>query len=99
MQKNFFVYILASRKEGVLYVGVTSDLPKRIWEHREKIHGGFTRRYNVMQLVWYEAHDDAPSAITREKQMKKWNRAWKIALIEKSNPSWRDLYEELGPAI
>jgi len=98
MEKDFFVYMLANKPGGVLYVGVTSNLSKRIWEHREKIFGGFSRRYNVTQLVWYEPQGSAEHAISREKQLKKWKRDWKVALIEKDNPSWRDLYEELGPS-
>jgi putative endonuclease len=88
--------MLASARYGTLYVGITSDLIKRIWEHREGFVEGFTKEYGVKQLVWYETHADAISAITREKQIKKWNRAWKINLIQKENPYWRDLYETLS---
>lgn len=98
MEKRFFVYMLANKPNGVLYIGVTSDLAKRVWEHREKVFGGFTWRYNVTKLVWYEEHEAAISAIAREKQLKKWNRAWKVSLIEQANPDWRDLYPELGPS-
>jgi putative endonuclease len=95
MRKDFFVYILASKKGGTLYVGVTSDLPGRIHTHREDLIEGFTRRYGVHLLVWYEQQGSAEAAITREKQLKKWNRAWKIRLIEVRNPGWDDLYPEL----
>lgn len=89
------VYILASKRNGTLYTGVTSDLIKRVWEHRNDIIEGSTKKYRVHLLVYYEFHDDMTSAITREKQIKKWNRAWKLELIEKQNPDWRDLWEEL----
>jgi putative endonuclease len=95
MEKRFVVYILASRRNGTLYVGVTSDLAKRIWEHRQGFVDGFTKDYGVAMLVWYEMHDTAESAITREKQLKKWNRAWKVRLIEEVNPYWNDLYSNL----
>ncbi len=90
-----FVYILASRKAGTLYVGVTSDLVKRVSQHKEKTFQGFTAQYAVDQLVYYEVHDDIEQAILREKQIKKWNRAWKIRLIEKDNPAWNDLFAEI----
>ncbi len=89
------VYILASQRNGTLYIGVTSDLVKRIWEHKNKLVEGFTQKYNVHQLVYFEQHQDMISAITREKQLKKWNRAWKLALIEKTNPDWRDLWPDI----
>lgn len=95
-EKNFCVYLLASHKNGTLYVGVTSDLVKRIWQHKSKLIDGFTKDYGVDQLVWFEQHLSAESAITREKQIKKWNRAWKIALIEQSNPLWTDLYDSIA---
>lgn len=95
MHKQFFVYILTNKKGGVLYTGVTSDLPKRIHEHRHKTIEGFTKRYNLARLVHYEAFDDAENAIHREKCIKEWKRLWKIELIEKSNPEWRDLYEDI----
>ena len=91
-----FVYILASKQNGTLYVGVTSALTKRVWEHKEKVTGGFTARYGVDRLVYYELHGSAEAAIRREKQLKKWNRAWKIRLIEKRNPNWRDLYDDVS---
>jgi len=87
------VYILANHKNGTLYVGVTSDLIKRIWEHKNNIVEGFTKRYGVHTLVWYETHEDMVSAISREKAIKKWNRRWK--LIEETNPAWKDLYTNL----
>jgi len=89
------VYILASGRNGTLYVGVTSDLVKRAWQHRESLGGGFTGRYGVHNLVHYELHGDMEHAITREKRLKKWNRAWKVRLIEERNPGWRDLWEEI----
>ena len=95
MEKRFVVYILASRRNGTLYIGVTSNLVRRIWEHRQGVVDGFTKDYGVAMLVWYESHDNAESAITREKQLKKWNRAWKVRLIEEVNPYWNDLYSNL----
>jgi len=95
MEKNFAVYILASRRNGTLYIGVTSDLPKRAWEHREGVVEGFTKEYGVKTLVWFEMHENAESAIIREKRLKKWNRAWKLRLIEEGNPEWKDLYDEI----
>lgn len=87
MTKQPIVYILTSKRNGTLYIGVTSDLQKRVWQHREGILEGFTKKYNVKQLVYYEVHEQMESAILREKQMKKWNRAWKISLIEKITQS------------
>ena len=95
MTKQPAVYILASRRIGTLYIGVTSDLVKRVWQHKEDLVEGFTKRYGVHALVYYELHGDMVNAIQREKQMKKWNRAWKIALIEKENPEWLDLWPGL----
>jgi putative endonuclease len=95
MEKSYCVYILASRRYGTLYTGVTSDLVKRAWQHREKLVDGFTKQYDVGKLVWYEIHEDVLAAITREKQIKKWNRAWKIQLIQEQNPRWDDLYASL----
>ena len=95
MDKVFCVYILASKKNGTLYIGVTSDLAGRIYTHKEDLVAGFTRRYGVHRLVWFEVQGSAESAIVREKQLKKWNRAWKISLIEKENPHWLDLYPTL----
>jgi putative endonuclease len=86
------VYILASQRNGTLYIGVTSDLVKRVWEHKQKLADGFTRKYGVHMLLYFELHDDMMAAITREKQMKKWNRDWKLRLIEERNPHWEDLY-------
>ena len=91
MERNPVVYILASRRNGTLYVGVTSDLPRRLSQHREGELGGFTKRYRVHMLVYYEIHDSMASAITREKQIKEWKRAWKVELIERDNPQWLDL--------
>ncbi|HEX8979192.1 MAG TPA: GIY-YIG nuclease family protein [Parasulfuritortus sp.] len=89
------VYILASQRNGTLYIGITSDLVKRVWEHKGHFVDGFTKEYGVDRLVWYEAHETMESAILREKQLKKWNRAWKIRLIEEVNPDWKDLYESI----
>jgi putative endonuclease len=89
------VYILASTKNGTIYIGVISDLVKRIWEHKNNLVEGFTKRYNVHHLVWYELHESMVSAIEREKRLKEWKRAWKLKLIESSNPGWRDLYDTI----
>ena len=86
---------MASRKDGVLYIGVTSDLPKRVFEHRHSVVDGFTKKYNVRRLVYFEPFDSPEAAIQREKQMKKWNRAWKVELIESLNPEWNDLFEKI----
>ncbi len=93
--KTFYVYILSSKRNGTLYTGVTSNLIKRVHEHKKNLVKGFTNKYNVHNLVWYETHESAQSAITREKQIKKWKRAWKLELIEKNNPQWNDLYESI----
>jgi len=93
MDKHFYVYILASKRNGTLYVGVTSDLVKRVWEHKQSFIEGFTKKYNVKALVYFESHENAESSFVREKQIKKWRRAWKINLIERKNPCWKDLYE------
>ena len=92
---QYYIYILASKKNGTLYIGVTSDLIKRIYEHKNDLVEGFTRKYTIHNLVYFEATESIESAITREKQLKKWNRAWKTNLIEKSNPAWNDLYTDL----
>jgi putative endonuclease len=89
------IYILASGVNGTLYLGVTSNLVQRIWQHRESLSPGFTQTYRVKQLVHYELHGTMEHAITREKRLKKWNRAWKVRLIEERNPHWRDLWEEI----
>ena len=89
--KDYFVYILASEKNGTLYIGVTSDLTKRVFEHKEGLIDGFTKKHNIKKLVYFEQTNDIVSAITREKQLKKWNRSWKIKLIEKDNSKWKDL--------
>lgn len=95
--QTYYTYILASRpKRGVLYIGVTNDLPRRIYEHKNKLADGFTKKYQVDKLDHFEAHDTAEDAIYREKQLKKWNRQWKIDLIEKQNPNWDDLYDSLS---
>ena len=89
------VYMLASRRNGTLYLGVTTNLARRVWEHRSGIGSAFARKYGVAMLVWYETYEEISVAIAREKAMKKWRRAWKLALIEQMNPDWRDLYETL----
>ena len=91
----FYVYLLASRKDGTLYIGVTRDLVRRTYQHKEKLVPGFTSRYDIRRLVWFEVYDDPTNAIEREKELKKWRRAWKIALIETDNPEWNDLYPEI----
>ena len=95
VNKQPAVYILASKRNGTLYIGVTSDLVKRIWEHKNSFVEGFTDRYGVHHLVWYELHECIESAIQREKRLKEWKRIWKLALIENSNPDWLDLYDTI----
>lgn len=95
MKKQPAVYILASKQNGTLYIGVTSELAKRAWTHKNDVIEGFTKRYGVHRLVYYEMHPDMTSAIVREKQLKKWNRAWKLELIESNNPEWNDLWSEI----
>ncbi len=94
--KQYYVYILASKIGGTLYIGVTNNLVRRVYQHREKFVEGFTKQYGVTRLVYYEVHSDIEAAITREKQMKKWNRNWKIRLIEEDNPNWDDLYKRIA---
>ena len=89
------VYILASRRNGTLYAGVTSDLIQRVWQHKNDLAAGFTKKYRVHTLVWFELHETMESAIVREKAIKEWHRAWKLALIEAMNPQWRDLYDDI----
>ena len=93
--KDFYVYMLASGRNGTIYTGVTSDILRRVSEHREATSKGFTSRYGVKHLVWYEVHPEARNAIQREKNIKHWSRAWKVALIEETNPAWNDLFEDL----
>jgi putative endonuclease len=93
---EYYVYLLASGKHGTLYVGVTNDIVRRVYEHRTKAVAGFTTRYGVDKLVWFEIYGDPTSAITREKELKKWRRDWKIRLIEEDNPGWIDLYPSLA---
>jgi putative endonuclease len=92
----FFVYILASKRNGTLYVGMTDNLANRVWQHRSDIIPGFTKRYGVKMLVWYEVHESRASAFTRERQLKRWNRIWKLQLIERDNPTWRDFWDEIA---
>ena len=95
MPRQPAVYILASMRNGTLYVGVTSDLVRRVWEHKQDFVEGFTAKYHIHQLVYFELHTDMAEAILREKRIKKWNRAWKIELIEKNNPEWNDLWPQI----
>ncbi len=96
--RQYYIYILASKRNGTLYIGVTNNLVRRVWEHKNDLVEGFTKKYGVHQLVWYETADTPRAAITREKQLKKWNRAWKLRLIEEKNPNWKDLYDEISMA-
>ena len=96
MSDQYSVYILASKRNGTLYIGMTNNLARRIWEHKHDVAEGFTKKYSVHRLVWYEIADNPQAAILREKQLKKWNRAWKLRLIEEKNPAWNDLYEEIA---
>lgn len=95
VMKQYYVYILASSRNGTLYIGVTSDLLKRVYEHKQNIIDGFTKKYSVHTLVYYETHNNIEEAIIREKQIKKWNRAWKMRLIEEMNPQWVDLFNQI----
>ncbi len=95
MQRSYYVYVLASQKKGTLYIGVTNDLIRRIEEHKKGVHNGFTKQYQVNQLVYYEVTENVEGAILREKQLKKWKRDWKLKLIEKFNPEWKDLSNEI----
>jgi len=95
MNRKSYVYILASKRNGILYVGVTSDLIKRVWQHKKGLADGFTKKYSVKKLVYYEAHEDILSAIHREKRLKEWQRKWKLELIKKFNPEWIDLYGKI----
>jgi putative endonuclease len=92
---DYYVYILANGRNGTLYIGVTDNLVRRVWEHKNNLVKGFTEKYGVHYLVWYLLHNDINEAILKEKQIKKWNRKWKLELIEKENPLWKDLYEEI----
>ena len=94
-ENRYYVYILASKRNGTLYIGVTSNLTKRIYEHKNNLIEGFTKKYNIHNLIYYEITKGVNSAIAREKQLKRWKRNWKIELIEKNNPEWKDLYFEL----
>ena len=95
MDKEPCVYVIASKRNGTLYVGVTSNLRQRVWQHKEGMIDGFTKDYGVKILVWFERHDTMEMAIRREKQLKKWNRMWKVREIERSNPEWQDLYDRI----
>ena len=96
MEKTFYVYILASRRNGTLYIGVTSNLVQRVWQHKNKVTAGFTGKYGIERLVYFEQHYTAESALQRERQLKKWNRAWKLRLIKNCNPQWLDLYSAIS---
>jgi len=93
--KKFYVYILASKRNGTLYIGVTNDLVRRIWEHKNGVVAGLTKQHHVHSLVYFEVYDSIEAAIRREKRLKEWQRKWKLELIERENPQWKDLYEEL----
>ena len=93
---SFYVYIVASGRNGTLYIGMTDDLGRRVWEHKEKVYRGFSANHGCNRLVWYEVHDTRESAFVRERQMKEWRRSWKLMLIERDNPTWADLYETLN---
>jgi putative endonuclease len=99
VHNTYFVYLLASRRNGTLYTGVTNDLMRRVAEHKVHLSAGFTSKYDVTRLVWFEAHDSVEAAITREKQVKAWKRAWKIELFRELNPNWDDLFPALGKGI
>ncbi|ABS67414.1 Excinuclease ABC C subunit domain protein [Xanthobacter versatilis] len=96
MERRYFVYLLASKPRGTLYVGVTNDLTRRVFEHRLGTRPGFTSRYHIQRLVWFKIHETAMAAIQREKRLKAWLRQWKIDLVEKHNPEWRDLFDEIA---
>ena len=93
--KEYYVYMICSKRNGTLHAGVTSDLIKRVYEHKNKLADGFSKKCNVHRLVWYGSHATVEDAIAREKQIKKWNRRWKLRLIERDNPGWNDLYESI----
>ena len=92
----FYVYMLSNKRNGTLYVGMTDDLVRRVWQHRNDLFEGFTKRYGIKMLVWFEDHESRESAFARESQIKKWNRAWKLELIEKQNSGWHDLWDEIN---
>ena len=95
MERRFFIYIMANKRNGTIYTGVTNNLTARVWQHKKSIREGFVSEYDLHKLVYFERHGNISSAISREKQIKKWRRKWKLQLIEKQNPEWRDLYEEI----
>ena len=97
--RSYYTYILSNKRNGTLYIGVTNNIHRRVLEHRNKINDGFTKRYNIHRLVYFEQTDNIFSAIKREKQLKKWNRKWKLRLIESLNPEWDDLYEKINPGF
>ena len=94
-QKHFYIYMMTNKRKGTIYTGVTNDLTVRVWQHKNNIFEGFTKKYKLYKLVHYEQYEDINSAIEREKQVKKWRRQWKLELIEKLNPEWNDLYEDI----
>ena len=93
---SFYVYIVASGRNGTIYIGMTDDLGRRVWEHKEKVYRGFSAKHGCDRLVWYEVHDTREGAFVRERQMKEWRRSWKLMLIERDNPTWADMYETLN---
>ena len=95
-QMAFYVYIVSSQRNGTIYIGMTDDLGRRIWQHRTKAFGGFTARHGCNQLAWFEVHESRRTAFTRERRIKNWRRSWKLMLIEEANPTWADLYETLN---
>ncbi len=95
MEKHFYVYIMTNKKHGTMYIGVTSNIIKRIWEHKNHVVKGFTEKYNLDKLVYYEVHDNAESAIRKEKRLKEWQRLWQVDLVDKFNPEWHDLYDSI----
>ncbi|MGB4057108.1 MAG: GIY-YIG nuclease family protein [Alphaproteobacteria bacterium] len=95
METKFYVYIMAKGRNSTFYVGVTSNLKKRVWEHKDEVVDGFTQKHDIKNLIYYEVFDDPENAITREKRLKKWNRTWKMRVIEEMNPEWKDLYGEI----
>lgn len=94
-EKKFYVYIMTKGRNSTFYVGITSNLQKRVWEHKNEVIKGFTQKYQIKHLVYYETYDDPENAIKREKRLKKWNRTWKMRVIEEMNPEWKDLYETI----
>lgn len=99
MRKHYYVYLLADRYRGIFYIGVTDDIIRRVWEHKQRMRDGFTKRYGIDRLVYYECIDNAEEAMRRERRLKRWNREWKIEAIEKMNPEWNDLYNVIAEEL